>query len=88
MFIVFDLSPEAIASLNKVAKEQGMSRSELVERHIKSVEPLLDAAESVLLDATSNDDCLPPHPSYNVDGDVIRQLSLTYEPFQLLNHVS
>lgn len=90
MFVVFDLSPEAIATLNKVANKQGVSRSDLVEHYVKNIEPLLDAAESVLLDATSDDYCLPPHPSYNVDGEAIRQLNSAYETItlQLSTHVS
>ncbi|HEY9598369.1 MAG TPA: CopG family transcriptional regulator [Cyanophyceae cyanobacterium] len=83
MFIVFDLSPEAIATLNKIANEQGVSRSELVERYVKNIEPLLDATETVLLDASSENYCFPPHPSYSVDGEAIRQLRSAYETLNL-----
>lgn len=44
MFIVFDLSPEAIATLNQLAEESGLSRSEFIERSII----LMDAANSNL----------------------------------------
>lgn len=44
MFIVFDLSPEAIASLNSLAKESGLTRSDFIERSIT----LIDAANSAL----------------------------------------
>ena len=44
MFIVFDLSPEAITTLNKLAKESGITRSEFVECGIT----LIDAANSAL----------------------------------------
>lgn len=44
MFIVFDLSPEAIASLDELAKESGLTRSEFIERSIA----LTDAANFAL----------------------------------------
>lgn len=44
MFVVFDLSPEAIASLNKLAEESGLTRSEFIEHSIA----LLEAANSAL----------------------------------------
>ena len=65
MFIVFDLSPDAIAALNALAKEKGVTRSEFVNNQIIS--------------ATSKDECLPPHPSYVVDGDDIRRLGSAFE---------
>lgn len=37
MFIVFDLSPEAIAALNALAKEKGVTRSEFVNNQIISI---------------------------------------------------
>lgn len=79
MFIVFDLSPEAIAILNKLVDEKGTTRSEFINNQIISIDSLLDAVDSVLCDATSEDECLPPHPSYTVDGDDIRRLGSAFE---------
>ncbi len=44
MFIVFDLSPEAIASLDKLAEESGLTRSEFIEKALV----LFDAANATL----------------------------------------
>lgn len=67
-----------IASLDAAADKEGISRSELIERYGRNyqlIEAVLDAVEAVLYDATSTEECLSPHPSYEVDGDVIRRLS-------------
>ena len=44
MFIVFDLSPEAIAALNRLAEESGLTRSEFIEHSIT----FIDTANSAL----------------------------------------
>lgn len=44
MFIVFDLSPEAIDSLDKLVEESGITRSDFIERSIT----LLDTTNSAL----------------------------------------
>lgn len=76
-----DLSLEAIASLDAVAKAQEISRSELIERYGRNhhlIEAVLDAVEDVLYNGNSTEECLPPHPSYEVDGDVFRKLGSAF----------
>lgn len=55
MLIVFDLSPEVIAILDKLAEESGLTRSEFVER------------STVLLDAANT--ALPVRPVFHEEAD-------------------
>lgn len=75
------LTEKALTQLDKAAIAQGISRSELIERYGRNyhlIEAVLDAVEDVLYDGTSTEECLPPHPSYEVDGDVFRKLSSAF----------
>lgn len=75
------LTPTAIASLDAFATQLNISRSELVEQYARRrhlVEAVLDAVEDVLYNGTSTEECLPPHPSYEVDGDVFRKLASAF----------
>ena len=76
--INISLTPSAIASLDSAATALGISRSELIERYGRNyhlIEAVLDAVEDVLYDGVSTEECLPPHPSYKVDGDIFRKLA-------------
>lgn len=67
--------------LEEAATKLGISRSELIERYGRNyhlIEAVLDAVLLVLLDGESTEECLPPHPSYEVDGDVFRRLGSAF----------
>ncbi len=75
------LTPTARKKLDSIADEQGVSLSELIERYGRNyglIEAVLDAVEDVLYDGVSTEECFPPHPSYEVSGDVFRKLGSAF----------
>lgn len=44
------------------------------DKAIEMLEEVADIADSIMHEAESTEECLPPHPSYIVDGDLIRKL--------------
>lgn len=53
----------------------GLGNRKMSHPRKELLDELLDIVESILYDATSTDETLPPHASYQVDGDLIRQLA-------------
>ena len=78
------LTPTAKSELTKTATARNISVSELIERYgrnINLLEALLDAVEELIDDAASADECLSPHPSYEVSGEAVRKLTEAFNTF-------
>ena len=78
------VTPTAKSKLTKAATAHNISVSELIERYgrnLNLLETLLDAVEDLIDDAVSTEECLPPHPSYEVSGEAVRKLTEAFNAF-------
>ena len=67
-----------------MGSRQNISVSEPIERYgrnLNLLETLLDAVEDLIDDAVSTEECLPPHPSYEVSGEAVRKLTEAFNAF-------
>lgn len=65
---------EAIEHLSRYAVKNNVIFKGNTADRVRLIEAVLDAVEDVLHDGVSTEECLPPHPSYEVSGDAFRRL--------------
>ncbi|NEP62326.1 MAG: hypothetical protein F6K31_36245 [Symploca sp. SIO2G7] len=65
----------------KLLDEQDEIKNDREQKKKELTERLLDVVEQILYTAYSDDNCLPPHPTYVIKGDLICELNEVFTSF-------